>query len=438
MKIFIVLVFVCTSISAQVADTVYLAQMKSARIDSIKIIGNNQTKDFIILRELSFKVGDVVQKPVMEFNKERVYSLGLFNFVRFFLVKEKGLIILNIEVEESWYIYPIPFLSFYGSGYKNAQYGIDFLLKNFRGRNESLRIDVGLGYDPFLLVYYYNPAFWGLNQFLFAPSFYYGTPINKSSEAVSLTGKDFDYKIINTRLGFGKRFSQFMEGFVTFGHAYAESKYAIKGISATGRKIDNSFSFGFTGTYDTRNLKQFPESGILAIADFQRFGLFNKDINYSILKVDYRHYRPIRNWFSFRWRLMARNSFGSVIPFYNYSFFGYDEYVRGHKNDYREGKNLAFGAFEVSIPLLKEKEISVDIPKIPKKLTSARLDIQLILFYDHGFTYKKAISFDKENYYSGYGIGVTFLILPFNAIRIEYALNEKAQGEFIIGAGFSF
>lgn len=438
MKIFVILLFVSVSILAQVADTIYLSQMKSARIDSIRLIGNSQTKDFIILRELTFKKGDVVQKSVMEFNKERIYSLGLFNFVRFFIIKENDLIILNIEVEESWYIYPIPFLSFYGSGYNHAQYGIDFLLKNFRGRNESLRISFALGYDPYVLVYYYNPAFWGLNQFLFAPSFFYGTPINKSTEAVEMTGKDFEYKLINARLGLGKRFSQFFESLVTFGYSYAESKYAIKGISASGKKIDNSFSIGLNASFDTRNLKQFPESGVLAVMDFQRYGLFNKDINYSILELDYRHYRPVKNLFAFRWRVFTRNSFGSTIPFYNYSFFGYDKYVRGHKYDYREGRNLTLGSLEVSVPLLKEKEISFDIPKIPKKLTSARLDIQLILFYDHGFTYKKAITFDKENYYSGYGLGITFLILPFNAVRIEYALNEKAQGELIFGLGFSF
>jgi len=438
MKKFVLFFFICISLSAQVADTIFIAKMKSARIDSIRLIGNKQTKDFIILRELTFKVGDVVQKSTMEFNKERVYSLGLFNFVRFFLIKENELIILNIQVEESWYIYPIPFLSFYGSGYKNAQYGIDFLLKNFRGRNESLRIDFGLGYDPFFLFYYYTPAFMGYNQFLFAPSFFYGTPLNKSTEAEAITGNSFDYKLIQTRFGFGKRFSQFFESLITIGHSYAESDYSVIGISASGRKIDNSMTVGLTASYDTRNLKQFPESGIYAVLDYQKYGLFNKDIDYSTLRLDYRHYRPVKNLFSFRWRVLTRNSFGKVIPFYNYSFFGYDEFVRGHKYDYREGRNLAFASTEISIPLLKEKEISFDIPKIPKKLTSARLDIQLIIFYDHGFTYKKALTFDKENYYSGYGIGVTFLLLPFNALRIEYALNEKSQGELIFGTGFSF
>lgn len=438
MKLLILFSFFYVVLLAQPADTLRISQIKSIKIDSIKIVGNEKTQDFIILRELTINKNDKVNKKILDFNKERVYSLGLFNFVRFYLVKENDLTILNIEVEESWYIYPIPFLYFYGKGYDKATYGIDFLWKNFRGKNETLRIAAAFGYDPYLIVNYYNPAFWDYNEFLFAPSFYFATPKNKSTEAIDNLGKNFDYKIINSRLAFGKRFSQFLESYVTIGHSYVEAGYSDYKITSSGRKIDNSMTAGIYAQFDSRNLKQFPESGVFATFDYQKIGLLNSKINFNVTKFDYRHYLPIKNIFSLRWRLLSINSFGEKIPYYRFSFFGYEEYVRGHRYDYREGENLLFAALETSIPLLKEKEISFDIPNIPKKLTSARLDIQLIIFYDQGVTYRKTLSFKKENYYSGFGMGITFLILPFNAIRIEYALNEKLQGEFLLGTGFSF
>ncbi|PJA96001.1 MAG: hypothetical protein CO129_08910 [Ignavibacteriales bacterium CG_4_9_14_3_um_filter_34_10] len=438
MKFSLLFFITCLIVNGQTADTIQISKIKSVKIDSIKIVGNDKTRDFIILRELTVKKNEKVDKKKLDFNKERVYSLGLFNFVRFYLVKENELVILTIEVEESWYIYPIPFLYFYGKGYDKATYGIDFLWKNFRGKNESLRVIAALGYDPYLLVNYYNPAFWDYNEFLFSPSFYFATPKNKSTEATYLIGKDFEYKIFNTRLAFGKRFSQFLESYITIGHSYIETDYALKKVTASGKKIDNSMTAGIYIQADSRNLKQFPESGIFATFDYQKVGLLNSKIDFTKTRFDYRHYLRVKNLFSLRWRLLSINNFGKNTPFYNYSFFGYDEYVRGHRYDYREGENLMFGSLETSIPLLKEKEISFDIPNVPKKLTSARLDIQLIFFFDHGITYKKAISFKKENYYSGFGIGITFLILPFNAVRFEYAMNEKFKGEFLLATGFSF
>lgn len=438
MKTIIFLVFIYIISFAQPADTINISQVKSIKIDSIKIVGNEKTQDFIILRELTISKNSHVNKNILDFNKERVYSLGLFNFVRVYLVKENNLTIMNIEVEESWYIYPIPFLYFYGEGYDKPTYGIDFLWKNFRGKNETLRIAIALGYDPYLLINYYNPAFWDYNEFLFAPSFYFATPKNKSTEAIDNLGKNFEYTIVNSKLAFGKRFSQFLESYLTIGHSYVEAGHSNYKITSSGRKIDNSGTAGIYVQFDSRNLKQFPESGILATFDYQKIGLFNSQINFDLTRLDYRHYLPIKNLFSFRGRFLAINSFGKKIPYYKYSFFGYDEYVRGHRYDYMEGENLLFSSIEISLPLLKEKEISFDIPNIPKNLTSARLDIHLTIFYDTGMIYRKSLSFDKKNYYSGFGMGVTFLILPFNAIRIEYALDEKLKGEFLLGTGFSF
>ncbi|MDX9925425.1 MAG: POTRA domain-containing protein, partial [Ignavibacteriaceae bacterium] len=135
------------------------AQSGKTVIDSIKIIGNDITEDFIILRELSFKEKDAVDNRILKFNKERIFSLGLFTSVELNIEKFPKYNQLNIIVEEGWYIYPIPFISRSNQKKNSYSYGINVEIKNFRGRNEYLKGSTSFGYDPSFSVSYENPAF---------------------------------------------------------------------------------------------------------------------------------------------------------------------------------------------------------------------------------------------------------------------------------------
>jgi outer membrane protein assembly factor BamA len=59
-------------------------------VDSIKIIGNDITEEDIITRELNFFTGDSITYEQMQFNGERVYSLGLFNRVDLYTSVDSG------------------------------------------------------------------------------------------------------------------------------------------------------------------------------------------------------------------------------------------------------------------------------------------------------------------------------------------------------------
>ncbi|MCB0753438.1 MAG: hypothetical protein KDC52_18345, partial [Ignavibacteriae bacterium] len=127
-------------------------------IDSIRIIGNEITEDFVILRELNFSVGDQISQPQIDYNQERIFSLGLFNKVELRILEENNLSILEIDVFESWYIYPLPYLKLRDDRLSRASYGIILLYKNFRGRNETITGLATFGYDPSYSVSYYNPV----------------------------------------------------------------------------------------------------------------------------------------------------------------------------------------------------------------------------------------------------------------------------------------
>ena len=83
-------------------------------IDNITIVGNNITKEAIILRELTFKKGEVLsQKQIEEKikqSKENLTNLSLFNFVDIKSVARNAKADIIIDVVERWYIWPYPIL----------------------------------------------------------------------------------------------------------------------------------------------------------------------------------------------------------------------------------------------------------------------------------------------------------------------------------------
>ena len=146
-----------TLVKAEGADTLFYTGDYSVIIDSIVIKGNNQTEDFIILRELTVTLGDTINPELAEYNRERVYSLNIFNEVKLHPFQLNNVSYLLITIEESWYIYPLPFITLKDRDWSKISYGVAVKIANFRGRNETLRGRLALGYDPSLTFSYFNP-----------------------------------------------------------------------------------------------------------------------------------------------------------------------------------------------------------------------------------------------------------------------------------------
>ncbi|MFH1197614.1 MAG: POTRA domain-containing protein [bacterium] len=409
------------------------------RVDSIKITGNDTTEDYIILRELTFAIGDTINQKSVDFNKERIFSLRIFNDVNFIPQANDSLNILEINVSESWYIYPVPFFYYKNNDFNKSIYGLDFKYKNFRGRNETLILNFSFGFDPSISLNYISPAFDYENEISLSSSFTIRKSSNKSSRALKLYGEDFNYNTYSGQIQIGKRLNPFNSIYSYFHFQYIQGPENPElGITASGEQIDRIYSLGFIYVYDTRDLAQFPKEGTYASVLYTHKGFGINNINYNLSYVDFRKYRLILDTFTSKFRLYGRHSFGKLIPFYDYSYLGYDEFVRGHSDESREGNNSFIASVEIAYPIIKDWEISLDLPLLPKRLTTARIDIHINIFGDTGFTFENDEKVALNNFNSGYGWGLSILFLPHNALRFEYALNEFGKGEFLFGTGFSF
>ncbi len=427
------------SLNAYQSDSLLISKNTYVKIDSIEIRGNDTTEEFVILRELTFQIGEMINGETLNFNRERVYSLGIFNIVEFYLLEKNSKNILVIDVKESWYIYPIPFVKLRDDGIKDASYGLNFIYKNFRGRNETLQFLFSFGFDPSYGLTYFNPLINEEHELNLLVSASYQTLSNKSEIAESLYGSEFEYDFYGGMISVGKRLNQFNNIYLlTVYQRYKAPQNNIPQVTASGKLEDQVFSLGTQYIYDSRDLVQFAKEGVFFSAQYLHKGFGINNISYNVIEFDFREYRKLIGKINGKWRIANRHTFGKIVPFYDLSYLGFDEYVRGHSKKNREGNNYFLMSFEVYHPILDEWNVSLDLPLIPKQLTTARIGIQLNLFADTGIAYNNNERWNYNNFLSGYGAGITFLFLPYNSIRFEYALDEFRNGEFLIGTGFSF
>ena len=113
-----------------------------ATVESIKITGNKKTKDYVILRELSLKPGDVYNKNKLSQDIRRIFDLGIFEYEGTRAVPEAGStpgkVNITINVQER----KTGELSL-GLGYSNRT-GLVGQAKlsesNFRGRGQTVNL----------------------------------------------------------------------------------------------------------------------------------------------------------------------------------------------------------------------------------------------------------------------------------------------------------
>jgi outer membrane protein assembly factor BamA len=429
----------CQQMLGQQKDSIIIGGNYSIKIDTIIIQGNHITRDFIILRELTFKQGDTLTQKLAAYNKDRVYSLNIFNQVKVYPLNYNNKINAVINVDESWYIWPIPFAELKNGDWNKISYGLDLAIKNFRGRNETVRARAGFGYDPSLTLEYMVPVFNYKENIYLSSQLSYNSVQNKSLVAEQIYGSIFDQKLINAQITLGKRISLFHNLELTAGFNYIETPAYFPGINASNQRIDRLLYLGAGYVYDTRDLAQFPKNGILGSANVLVKGLGLNNINYQVYTFDFREYRPIFWDLISKWRFTTRLTSGKSIPYYDYSMLGYQERIRGYLHNVIEGNNYYLTSLEFYHPIIKDMDITLDfIPVVPKQFLSYRFAMYAEIFGDAGAVKQRDKSLGLRDFNSGFGFGFTFLFLPYNILRIEMAFNDHLDSELVLDLGISF
>ncbi|RTZ61224.1 MAG: hypothetical protein DSZ33_01450 [Gammaproteobacteria bacterium] len=108
-------------------------------IREIRFHGNRVTIPRTMLQEMQLKTGDPADPELIERSRQGIMDLGLFKRVDIKTVEEDDGVILDVTVEEKYFLLPLP--TFARSADGDLSYGVNLKWDNIAGRNQSLAAD---------------------------------------------------------------------------------------------------------------------------------------------------------------------------------------------------------------------------------------------------------------------------------------------------------
>jgi len=154
-------------------DSIQVNENTDVIVGGINISGNRKTKEYIILRETTFKKGD--RFPASELNKRLIesrhliYNTALFVDDSVYVASQKGnVVFINIRVKERLYFLPLPYFRLVDRNFNEwwvqqhrsldrVNYGIKLNYNNVTGQNDKLNIWLITGYNNQVTLRYNLP-----------------------------------------------------------------------------------------------------------------------------------------------------------------------------------------------------------------------------------------------------------------------------------------
>jgi outer membrane protein assembly factor BamA len=403
----------------------------STPIDTIVISGNTSTREYVILNEMSLKPGATPTHEAIQYDRARIYSLGLFTRVDILLDTLGTRQALRVTVSERWHYFPVPIVGFRDGDPSRAYYGLGFRHNNFRGRNQKLFGSAVFGYNPSAQLSFYEPLIDAGRRLSFSTGASFSRVRNRSEIEANATG-DFEELHYDLAVGLGKRLSLFET--VSFSLAYQvveiSSYRPSRTVSPTG--IDRFFTAGAGYSYDTRDLGEYASRGRFIGLTAYRYGLGTSEVSFTRFNADLRTYIPLGASFTLAGRVTGSIIAGDAVPSYAHAYFGYGERIRGYFKTVLEGEDLLGSSVELRYTLLPLRVFRMTGTFLPDEFTVWQFGISLALFADAGTTWFRHEPLTMNGVLAGYGAGIRFL-LPYGIVaRTEYAINNQRRGEFIL------
>ncbi len=380
--------------------------------ESISLDGNENTKDYVILRELKTKAGSVLNEEVLKKDLRRVFNLGFFSEVtpNFEPGTSKDKVVLQLKIKET----RTSTINF-GGGYgeREGWFGfIDLSINNLMGTGQGLLIRGQSGQELSTYQFkYFNPWFWP----------------DKLGDHAALTmrrwltiGRDVFLTDQNAKYnGFDVALGKPLNDY--YNVTYTLGTENVDPYSTSSFESYLSNTIGATLSFDTRDFWLNPKEGRYYTLDLKQGWKYAASANTNFFKFgwDLNHYIPV---FS-----------NQVAAFHVGSGIGYGDIPIGEIY-YAGGANTVRGFY----PSEARKGRKKLIMNAEYRLNFSDL-FQGVFFYDLGNAWDYGFP-NTAQFISGWGPGVR-INTPLGPIRLDYGVpGGKAFGEgimhFSIGQAF--
>jgi outer membrane protein assembly factor BamA len=403
-------------------------------VKNIVVIGNERTKEHVILREMSLNVGDTITSTSIEYDRNRIYNLQLFNRVDIDYTVEGREATVFVRVWERWYIFPIPILGFKYRDTKKLYYGLGFVHNNFRGRNEKLMASFALGFDRWVSVMYQNPKLTENDDIFFRIAASLSRVQNQNvSQGL------YNQSVAGVEATFGKRYGLHHSLLGLVGYRKWSVTNPAPGRTASATGVDEFVTIGGRYTYDARDLREYAADGSFVSFHATKLGVGESSVDLVRVGYDVRHFQPLGLAdASLGVRMFGSFTMGGIVPSYLFAYFGYDERIRGHFKSVMEGEQVLGQSVELRVPLLAPRYFVMNNLPVPAGFRVWRFGVSLGVFADAGRIWFREQGMGSQPWVGGVGGGLHFL-LPYSVVvRTEYAVNRNGDGEFVLDFGASF
>lgn len=433
-------------------------------IKNIVIEGNKKTKDHVILRELTFKIGDTINSEnltkQLEASQAHLLNINIFGKT-FFNIKnwENDSLDIYISLTERNRFKFAPIFNLadrnfniwwadQNRSFKRVQGGALVRFNNAFGLNHAIIGTATFGFAQIFDLEYRIPYF-NTKETLGAQYHFEFSQSKQVQYGTTNDKQDFfeGDKFLNRKFEIGANFIfrpaiRHINSFkINYVHHQIDNDLANShpDYLLNGRTQINFFQLGYTYEADFRDFKYFPKTGFYFNFDFQRdgLGMFKNDVQLTKTILTLNKYEKIgksqKHLFSHSVKMMLSGP--QKQPYVLQRGMGQkQDFVRGNelfqidgqrfvliKNDYK------FALLDVKLNYLKKLK--------GKKLGYMPLSLYLGGHFDWGVVNDK-INYENNQLRNkiiyGYGVGFSMVTFYDKVLRLEYSFNQDFKRGFYV------
>lgn len=409
--------------------------VEEGTIEDIKLVGNEKTKDHVVLRELRFRKGHPFNKFLASRSMERLYNLGFFEDVNMKLLPGEGSshsVIVEIDmIEQKTGIVTV------GAGYSNSD-GIVGMVEvgdsNFRGTGDKVNVHWEFGGSGRGKNYQFSYTRPWINDKGDSLGFSLYNRIYQYDDfdATGNTVAEYQKRKKGWNLTWGRVSDEYRTNYLNF----ESTKEALNSEPQPGpgaasdkwtswktkikENIGKTNSMTFTHVYDSRD-NYFNATKGKRLSYALQWGGHGLGGNFDFYKftAEGRFYKQLGNGHVLALRLMGGYISGHISYSDLFSLGGANN-LRGYEDDQFKGDKMYAATLEYRLPIAKK--------------------VQGVLFTDVGSTWgidRGQIPWYKDDRSIHFSAGVGLrLQTPIGPVRLDYGYGKKGKFHFSFGTQF--
>lgn len=451
-------------------------------IKEAKVTGNDLTKEWLITRELDFKIGDTLQStPIgkgidfslkrfapgdsselslrLKYSRENLVNTNLFLTVDISIeqiLDNEYRLLINVTERHYWWLFPVVKLNapnfnewLRDIDLSAVSMGLFFSHNNLFGTSHQTSL-VGYVGKSYAAAWGYRIPWIGKGKktgLTFGAAYENLYTVEYGCDSLNKREMLYDNnsrQVIKLGATINLRPGLYNYGTIKVSGEWvgvSDSLFALAPeYLAKEKKSNTSLSIYADYAYDSRNSKSYPLYGnyLRGFVNKVGIGLISKDVDYFFYGIDFHFYQQLGKKFYVAEMFKLENSAGEGHPYYyQLNMTQKKDFLRGYDLYTLKGDQMYFFRsnvkYELVQPSLKKAKNGDD----KNKFKNLQYAFYLNLFADAGYVvdkYSENTQYDNKILYS-WGLGIDFVTYYDMVLRFEYAFTSIGTNGFFFGFG---